>query len=214
MKIKKRLFIIGAVNFARELESWLNTDTKAQTDWEIAGFLHYYDTSSPLEGIECDLKIVGDWREFNFTPNDVCIMGITNIEWKQKVYEYLCEKVEFLTYIHPSAIIGKYVKIGKGSIICPNCLVSCNAEVGKCVTINCSTMVGHDTIIGNYCSIMSNVDFGGKVQVGDRVFIGTKATIIPERKICDDVFIGAGSVVIRNIKTSQTVFGNPAQKIK
>ncbi len=211
MTRKHNLFIIGASNFGREMESWLQLIPQSERDWELKGYLHYFDGKSPLEGYPSDYKIVGDWRSFKLTRNDYCIAAVADCLWKMKIYEHLKARTTFYTYIAPDAVLGKYNTIGEGSIICPGCIITTNVILGKCVIINIGTQIGHDSVIGDFCSLMPNVDLGGKVTVGRNVFIGTKATIIPKIVIGEGATIGAGSVVVKKVKSSVTVFGNPAK---
>lgn len=211
MSKKHNLYIIGASNFGRELESWLELIPAAERDWELKGYLHYFDSKSPLEDYPSDYKIVGDWRNFRLTKDDYCIAAVADCHWKMKIYEHLKEKVTFFTYLAPDAVIGKFNKIGEGSVVCPGCIITTNVTIGKCVIINIGTQIGHDSVIGDFCSLMPNVDLGGSVMVGKNVFIGTKATVIPKITIGEGATIGAGSVVLKKVKSSVTVFGNPAK---
>ena len=214
MSKKHNLFIIGASNFGREMESWIQLIPPAERDWELKGYLHYFDGRSPLEGYPSDCKIVGDWRTFKLTRNDYCIAAVADCLWKMKIYEHLKDKVTFYTYMAPDAVLGKYNIIGEGSVICPGCKITTNVILGKCVILNIGTQIGHDSVIGDFCSLMPNVDLGGRVTVGKNVFIGTKATIIPKIVIGEGATIGAGSVVVRKVKSGVTVFGNPAKVIQ
>jgi len=213
MSKKRNLFIIGASNFGREIESWLQLIPSSERDWELKGYLHYFDGKSPLEGVPSDYRIVGDWRNFRLTKNDYCITAVADCMWKMNIYESLKEKVSFFTYVSPDAVMGKFNTIGEGSVICPGCIVTTNVTIGKCVILNIGTQVGHDSVIGDFCSLMPNVDLGGSVMVGKNVFIGTKATIIPKIVIGEGATIGVGSVVLKKVKSHVTVFGNPAKVI-
>jgi sugar O-acyltransferase (sialic acid O-acetyltransferase NeuD family) len=213
MPRKHDLYIIGASNFARELESWLQLIPVPERNWELKGFLHYFEGESPLSGFPTEYKIAGDWRTFRFTKDDFCIAAVADCRWKMKIYEHLKDKATFFTYIAPDAVIGKYNRIGEGSVICPGVRITTNVEIGKCVILNIGTQIGHDCVIGDFSSLMPSVDLGGSVKVGKNVFIGTKATLIPKISVGDNATIGAGSVVVRKVKSSVTVFGNPAKVI-
>jgi sugar O-acyltransferase (sialic acid O-acetyltransferase NeuD family) len=213
MSKKHNLFIIGASNFGREMESWLQLIPVSERDWELKGYLHYFEDKSPLEGYPSDYKIVGDWRSYNLTKNDYCIIAVADCLWKERIYNYLKGKTRFYTFISPDVILGKSNMFGEGSIICPGSIITTNVVLGTCVTINIGTQIGHDSTIGDFTSIMPHVDLGGKVIIGKNVFIGTKATIIPNMVIEDGATVGAGSVVLKKVRSSTTVFGNPANTI-
>ena len=211
---KARLFIIGASHFARELESWLELIPEKERDWELIGFLYDINDGNPLKDCPTDYHILGDWKTFPFEKNDRCLIGVADVEWREKIFNELNSKVFFMPFIAHNAVIGKFNKVSEGCIICPNCVVSTNVKLGKACLLNVGTQIGHDVEMGDYCSLMANVDLGGFVKLGKKVFIGSKAAIIPHRKIASNVRVGAGSVVIRNVKKEGvTIFGNPALEI-
>ena len=146
-----------------------------------------------------------------FEDNDYALITISNPHIRKIIANSLRNKVKFFTYIAPNVTIGKFTKIGEGSIICANCFISTNTSIGNFVIINAGSIIGHDCIIDSYCSLMANVDIGGSVSFGELVFAGTKATIIPKKKISNGIVIGAGALVIRNLNKLGTYFGNPAK---
>ena len=211
---KARLFIIGASHLARELESWISLIPESERDWKFKGFLHDNANGDPLSGYFSDYEVIGDWETFPFLKGDRCIIGVADVEWREKIFNKLNDKVWFMPFKAHNAIVGKFTVIPDGTVICPFSAISTNVKLGKGCLFNTGTTIGHDVQMGDYCSLMANVDLGGFVKLGDKVFIGTKSTIIPSRKVVSNVRIGAGSVVIRNInKEGCTVFGNPAKEI-
>ncbi len=207
----KNLYIIGAGDFGREVESWFDLYSSDKINYQIAGYLD--DNLSSLDQFPSDYTIKGRINDFEFCENDQVILAISNPSIKENIYRRLLSKVIFYTFIPVNAIVAKYSEIGEGSIIAPNAIISTNVKLGKCVIVNIGTQIGHDAVIKDFCSLMANVDIGGNVQIGRKVFIGSNATIIPEISVVDDAVIGAGSIVINKIVKPHTVFGNPAKKI-
>ncbi len=213
MPNKRRLFIIGAGNFGREMESWLELIPEQDRDWYIAGYLDSIQVKGKLT-CPSNYDILGNEKSFPLTKNDLVVIATCEPSVKEKIYFDLKDKTTFFTYISPQAVIGKFNQIGEGSIICPNCVITTNVIIGLCVTINIGAQIGHDSIIGDFSSLMPNVDIAGKCKLGERVYMGTNSTIVPGKKIVRDVKISAGSIVIKNIRNESVVFGNPAMKIK
>lgn len=207
--MKKNIYIIGAGDFGREMESWLEDLPNFETEYEIKGYLD--DNDNSLKDKPSDYKIVGTPLEMEFEDNDYALITISNPNTRKHIAKCLKKKVKFFTYIAPNVTIGKFTKIGEGSIICSNCFISTNTKIGDCVIINAGSIIGHDCTLESYCSLMTNVDIGGSVNLGEGVFAGTKATIIPKKRISSGIVIGAGSVIIRNLNKSGTYFGNPAK---
>jgi sugar O-acyltransferase (sialic acid O-acetyltransferase NeuD family) len=209
--VKNRIYLIGAGDFGREIESWLELLKYFKDTWHIAGFLD--DNINALDDYPSDYKVLGTPGSFTFDDGDQVILCIANPEQKKRMVKTLAHKVKFFTYIHDDCILGKFTEIGTGVIIVPRCVISTNVKIGDFVTINCGSQIGHDCQIGSFSSIMANVDIGGHCDIGDSVFIGSNSTIIPHRSITDNVVIGAGSIVLKKIRKSGTYFGNPAKYV-
>ena len=208
----KELYIIGASGLGREMECWLELIPKEQRYWTVKGYIDLNENA--LDNYPSDYKILGDQKTFTFPKNSMVIIAIAKPEFREKIFTLMKKMgVEIMTHISPNTIIGKSCKIGEGSIICPNSIITTNVEIGKCVFINSSAGIGHDVKIDDFTSIMANVNISGNCKIGKRVFMGSKSTVIPGKTIKDNVIVGAGSVVINNIKKPCTVFGNPALKI-
>jgi len=210
---KKKLFIIGAGSFGRELESWLHFIPKQERDWELIGYLDSVQEKGKLP-YPSDYEILGNENEYPLTKNDYVLISIANTLIREQIYNKLKGKVSFFTFISPKATIGKFNNIGEGCVICPNVVLTTNINLGKGTIVNIGSQIGHDVNIGSFSSLMANVDIAGKCIIGERVFMGSNSIIIPEKKVCSDSKVGAGSVVIRNVRPNTTVFGNPAKKIK
>lgn len=211
MNSKSRLFIIGAGGFGRELETYLGMIKEDEREWELCGYLD--DNEEALNNYPSNLKVLGNVAEFNFEPNDQVVLAIAHPETKKQIYAKLKSKVKFFTYIDKSALVGEFVEIGEGSIICPNCIVTTNIKLGNCTILNIGTQIGHDVILKDYCSLMPNVDIGGCSIINEKVFIGTNSTIIPSKVISENTVIGAGAIVVKDIEVSGTYVGNPAKRL-
>lgn len=208
MQNKKSVFIIGSGGSGRELESWFNLSFQNSDEWQLVGYID--DNPAALECYLSDYKILGSISDFEFKMNDYVILSIADPNIKEEVYQKIKNKVNFFTYIDPSAILGKFIEIGEGSIICPQCVISTNVKLGKFVYVNIGSQIGHDCTIGDFSSLMPSVDLGGGCILHERVLMGTKSLIIPRRTINSGIMIGAGAIVTRNLKKIGTYFGNPA----
>jgi len=209
---KRKLYFIGAGELAREIESWISLDKAFLKQWEIVGFLDR--NLNAIDKYPSDFKVIGVPETFDFQLGDAAIMCVANPVIKKRIVEAISGKVELISYISNLAIVAKFSKIGKGSVICPNCIISTNCSLGQYTTINCGSIIGHDCTIDEYSSLMAHVDLGGHVKIGKNTFLGTKTTVIPGKSVNDNITIGAGSVVIRNLTKEGTYFGNPANLLK
>lgn len=206
------LIIVGAGGMGREVFSWLSHEIRGKKDLRIKGFLD--DKSEALVGLSYPVKVVGSISDYQPSNNESLVVSILDPKIKKQIVESLAHKgANFYTLIHPSAIIGTNVSIGKGCVICPGCILTNDITIGDFVFINASSTIGHDSIIGEYTSVNGKVEITGNVEVGVECLFGVGAKVIPKRRIGNGATIGAGSVVIRNVPSGVTVFGNPAKSI-
>ena len=212
MQSRKRLFIVGAGNMGRELESWLSLIPSEKSGWEIIGFLS--DVPDALTGFPSEFKILGTINDYPLQQEDYLLLAISDPKDKKEVYKRLEGRARMFSFIYPDVIIGKYTRIGKGCIILPGSIISNNVTLGDFITINCGTQIGHDCVIGQFSSLMSNADLGGKCILGEGVFMGTNSTCLPEKTIAPNTYVGSGAIVVRNINSPGTYFGNPAKLLK
>lgn len=205
--------IIGASGLGREVLSWNSISKDDINKLKIVGFLD--DNPHALENYNIDIPIVGPIDFNSFDKKNSVVIAISDCFIKESIYKNAEDKdLDILTFIGESVLIGERTSIGKGSLLLPAALVSCDTIIGRAVFINSGSQIGHDVVIGDFTSIMANVDIGGGAIIGKNVFIGTGAVILPGVKIPDNTRIGAGSVVIKSIKNPGSYFGNPAKKIE
>lgn len=208
----KKIIIVGAGGFGRELLQWCKDINSKEPTWIIKGFID--DNPDSLVGIECDYDIIGSIADWQPKHDQVFAIGIAEPSEKKKVVELLVSRgAEFVPVIHPTASIGSFSSIGAGVVLYPSSRVTVNAYIGDYVVILDQTVVGHDATIGEYSTICGSCGINGQVSIGKEVFIGSHSTIVPKMRIGNKTYIGAGSVVVSNIKDGVKVFGVPARRI-
>ena len=208
----KSLLIIGAGPFGRELINWISKIPDFAQDYVIKGFLD--NRENIINQDLSNYKVIGNPFNYKFEDIDICLMGVADTEYKSLLYNHLKNKVKFMTFISPDAYVSPSSKIGTGSVICPNVSISNDTKIGRFVTINVGAKIGHDCDIKKYTSIMTDAKLGGDVIIKQKAYIGIGAIIISNLHVGESSFVGAGSVVINDISEKNTVFGNPAKRIK
>lgn len=121
--------------------------------------------------------------------------------------------LNWYTAIHPSAQIGKNVKIGCGSMVMANVVINPSAIIGNHTIINTSAVIEHDNIVGDYVHISPRVVLGGTVSIGECSHIGIGASVSNNISVGSDIIVGAGAVVINNLIKSSTYVGVPAKEL-
>jgi sugar O-acyltransferase (sialic acid O-acetyltransferase NeuD family) len=208
----KRILIVGAGGFGRELYEWVLESQAQYPEWRIAGFLD--DEEDILDGRNYDLGIISPVSDYSAKENEYLLMGRGSPKAKREIATNLQSRgAKFLTFIHKTALVGKNVTLGEGCIMCPYSVLTCDIEIGDFVTINCFSGAGHDVRIGSYSTLSAHVDITGYASIGEGVLLGSHASVLPKVKVEDDAVVGAGSVVLRTVKAGTTVFGNPASVV-
>lgn len=208
----KNLIIVGAGALGREILNWSEQAIVAGAPWKIKGFLD--SRAAMLDGFDGMPPILGSPEEYRPLETDVFLCAIGEPAPKRAYATLLEEKgAVFATLVHPTALVGRNVRMGPGTVICPFTQLSCDIEVGRHVFVGTHSSVAHDTSIGSYTQICGNCQLNGHVRVGCDVFIASSATLLPKCKVEDGAYVGAGSVVLRRVRAYNKVFGNPAVSI-
>ena len=208
----RRLLIVGAGGFGREVLCWARDVEPTQSEWRIGGFLDANPTA--FDGFDVPLEILGDPAEFAPAATDLCICAIGDPMIKKRVVTGLAARgAQFTTLIHPTAVIGLNCRVGNGSILCPGVVVTSHVTLGRFVTLNVGATVGHDARLGDWCTLYVHADLAGKVSLGEAVLAGSHSFVLPSVTVGDHAVVGSGAVVIRNVPAGSTMFGVPAKLI-
>lgn len=107
----------------------------------------------------------------------------------------------FVSAIHPTAVLGSSVVIGKGTVVMPLCAINANSKIGDHVIINTRAVVEHDCDLGNFSFVAPGAVLGGNVAVGQLSMIGMNASIKQGVKIGANTVIGMGANLLRDAQT-------------
>lgn len=148
------------------------------------------------------------------TPDVKVVMAIGNNTTRKSLAKKLKVRADqYLTVVHPTAVISPTATIGNGTVVMPHALINAEAIIGNHCIINTGAIVEHENLIGDYSHISPNATLTGNVSVGVGVHIGASATIIPGIHIGNWSIIGAGSTVIEHIPAHRKAVGCPTRLI-
>lgn len=208
----KKLLIIGARGWGREVYDIASACIKTDAELMVKGFLD--DNAYALDDYKNYPPIIGPVESYEIQKDDVFICALGDVNYKKKYVKLILDKGgEFISLIHPTAVLGNNAQLGTGCIVGAFANVSSDTTIGNFVTFSIKAGMGHDSTIGDYSHIGGMCCISGFVTVGESVTIHPGSIIVPHRKIGDNAIIGTGSVVISNVKPDTTVFGNPAKKM-
>ena len=204
-----RILIVGAGGFGREVMQWAHAAWPTHASL-IAGFL----SADPrrLAGHDCDLPIIDSPDHYAPEAGDALLLAIGIPEARRRVAEVLQSRgAEFLTLIHPTAIVAPTASIGTGGILCPYSIVSDSARVGNHVLLNYHASLGHDASAGDYAVLSPYAALGGNAHVDADVFMGLHASVGPGRRIGARSKVSANSCALSDAPADSIIYGVPGR---
>jgi len=181
----------------------------------IKGFLEYPENIEKYykryDNLQC-CPILGTIDDYVPQPMDEFVIGMTNIDFRQKVVEKMKAKgARFPNIIHPSSIVQSEIK-GEGNIVGAWSLIGANVNLGDFNYLTPWCDIGHDCVVGNH-NIFSATIVCGHCNIGDRNFFGIRSTVIPHIEIGDDSAVHAGVTVDENIGSNQLMTCNNRDRV-
>lgn len=191
--------------------------------------------------VVADIAIkINNWKDILFFDDDVRIKSVLGFEvvggiadaynyfeecdifvaiGNNDARERICKKIEAIgvsipTLIHPNAIIGEHVKIGKGTAVMAGAVINCCSNIGKGCIINTGATIDHDNIIEDYVHISPGAHTAGTVNVGKGTWLGIGSVISNNINIAGGCIVGAGAVVVKDLDEPGVYVGVPARRIR
>lgn len=210
------ILILGAGGCAREAFFHMRDvyKNKKMTVPEIV----FYDDISGIQSLQLEAKSYSVVSSFDGVSKAKFIVATGDPATKQKlVSKALAAGLQPAdTIIHPQAIIQDKtsVKVGKGGIISPNCVLTTNITMGDYVVVGVSVAIGHDTVIKNFTTLNPGAVISGNVLIKENVLIGAGAVVIEKTTIEKNITLGAQSCVTKNLMEESHIYLGIPAKIK
>lgn len=205
----RRLLIVGAGGFGREVLQWAR-DAWPDHAGRIAGFLS--DDPRRLDGFSTGLTILGPIASYEKLSGDYLLLGIGVAYSRRMVAERLIARgAEFVTLVHPNAVVAESARIGRGSIVCPGAIISDSARLSECVLMNYHASLGHDASAGDFAVLSPYATLGGAASIGNDVFLGLHAAVGPGVSVGKRSKISANSCALSSVPPDSLVYGVPGR---
>lgn len=205
--MNKKLVIIGASGHGKVVA-------------DIAEHLHKYEEIFFLDDndslTECmGYPIIGKSDRIKGYVNDAdFFVAIGDAKIRKKVMHQLQEiNASIPALIHPAAVIGSHVTIGKGTAVMAGAVINPESVIGKGCIINTCASVDHDCQIDDYVHVAVGAHVCGTVNVGESTWIGAGAIVKNNVNVCGKCMIGAGAIVVKDIEKIGAYVGVPARRM-
>jgi sugar O-acyltransferase (sialic acid O-acetyltransferase NeuD family) len=189
-----------------------------QAKYEIAGLI---DSEKKIGSLVDGYKVLGRMQDL---PNLISkhkvktgFIGIGDNWVRKRVYEDILSlepDFEFVNIIHPSAVFGKNVSLGKGILIGAETFISSSCSLGDFCLLHHQVLLGLQNHLSDFSSVSLGSLTGGKVTIGEYTAITLRAVVKDRINIGSHSVIGSGSLVLKNIPDFVVVYGHPAEIIR
>lgn len=212
-KMEKPVIIFGAKGIARPALEIFNSNEVV-----VYGFL---DEDEKTHGTEINtVSILGNPEDDGFLKligqKAEAFVAVDDSKYRKFLVEMLNDrrKVQPVNAIHQTAYISTDAVIGHGNFINAKVTIGTAAELGSHCIIHTGSIIDHSVKIGDFVQVGAGAVINAEVTLEEGAFVGSGAIIVSGVTVGKNARIGAGSVVISTVGKGETVFGNPASKIK
>lgn len=199
MEKTKDMYLYGASGHAKVV-----LDILKANNVEVTALIDDNKEISSLSGVPVLHEMV-----LNSSP---LIISIGSNEIRKKIANSL--SVEYVSAIHPQAIISDSASVGCGTVVMPGVIIQADSKIGMHGIINTGASIDHDCEIGDFAHIAPRSTLCGNVRVDQGAWVGAGATVIQGIKIGKWATIGAGTVVTKDVPDYAVVAGVPAKILR
>lgn len=209
----KPVIILGAKGIAHPALEIFNSNQVI-----VYGFL---DEDESIHGTEINnIPVLGNTEDEGYLKligkKTEAFVAVDDSKYRKFLVELLNDqrKVQPVNAIHQRAYISTNASLGHGNFINANACVGAGSQIGSHCIIHSGAIIDHMVKVQDYVQIGAGSIINAEVTIEEGAFIGSGVTIVSGVTIGKGSRVGAGSVVISSVGKNETVFGNPAAKVK
>ena len=206
--------IVGAGGFGREILGWL-WQCFSPDEYRLKGVLARAGDEHNLFDFDVEVGVIGDPESYEPHDNERFILAIGGMEARRRTVEALTLRgAQFLTMIHPTAVVAESAKIGEGAVLYPFVTVSNEANLDCFVHLSLYASAGHDARIGRFCLLSPYSTLNGFAVLDDEVFMGSHSMVGPGHSVGRESRISANTSVLHDVPAISFVHGVPGRSTK
>ena len=214
---KRRIVVIGAGGFAREVKWLIEEIDRATPGWSFAGYV--VSDLARVGDQDSRAQILGDysWLWANRGQFDGLAIGIGTPATRLKLSRELLREFPAEVWpplIHPNVRFdASSSEVGPGVLLCAGTVGTVNLKLRPFALVNLACTLGHEAEIGEGCVLNPTVNVSGGVVMEEGVLVGTGAQVLQYLRLGANSTVGAGSVVTKDVAPGTTVVGIPAKPL-
>ena len=205
--------VYGAGGHGRETVQLIEDINAHRARWDVLGFI---DDNPGMHGREVNgLPVLGgiDWLSGEGSNARIALGVGSPIAKRRIVARVGSDAQRFITIVHPSVRLCRWLEIGPGTAIAAGTMLTVNIHIGAFVTVNRVCNISHDCRVEDFATIAPATNLSGGVVVGAGCDVGSGVTTVEGVAVGEWTIIGAGAVIAADIPANCTAVGVPARVI-
>jgi sugar O-acyltransferase (sialic acid O-acetyltransferase NeuD family) len=205
------LILVACSGLAREVLAVL----ESQSRYRVRGIL---DDEPSLHGTAVDgvgvLGPVDVIREHEDAQLLICAgRGTIRSAIERRLSRLGIYDNRFATVIDSSVRVPSGCKVGVGSILLGNVVLTANVEIGRHVVIMPNVTLTHDDQLEDFVTVCAGASLGGSVQVGKEAYLGMNSSARENLTVGQRATLGMGASLTRDLPAGETWVGVPARRL-
>lgn len=212
---KKRVAVAGSGKSAEVILAHLADDDRFEATVVVADMLPQAGKAREFNGLpvmspeqfveQGGLKTVGVFMAVGYRD--------LNRNREHFYRRLLAKGLNFLSYVHPSAVVSSSATLGRGSIVLAGSVVEPFARVGENSVIWTNCTVAHHAVIGDHCWIAAGTIISGHTEICHNCFVGVGCTVTNRVTVREFSILGAGVTVTRDVSPSAVLLEKSSDQI-
>lgn len=206
--------VYGAGGNGRETVQLIEDINAHRARWDVLGFI---DDDPATHGREVNgLPVLGgvDWLSGEGVTARIAL-GVSSPTAKRRIVARVGSDTQrFITIVHPSVRLCRWLEIGPGTAIAAGTMLTVNIYIGAFVSVNRVCNISHDCRLGDFTTVAPATNLSGGVELGAGCEIGSGVTTVEGVTVGEWAIVGAGAVIASDLPANCTAVGVPARPIK
>lgn len=169
------VIIVGSSLLGIDIVNFIE-NSSSRFDYVFSGYFDDNGSSPAYHKIK--IPYLGAIKDLVVNSEDKYLIAVENVSLRIKIVEVISGAGgNFLTYIHPTAILGNFVTKGEGIFVGPYCVVADYCHLGSFSILKSKNLIRKHSSIGLFCMLGEYVVVGNGVTLADGNYLGIGSVI-------------------------------------